>query len=79
MSWQRPDTAPRDGITMVLGDFGDPWPTPGVWCEHDEHWCVVSVQCCPMKGGRTDTYFETDTEPHANLRRWHPMPAIPKD
>jgi hypothetical protein len=74
--WQSPETAPRDG-TQIIGDFGWPWPLPTVWDEYDEKWAVCYLQRCPMANGRSNTYFEMDTEPDKNLRRWMPMPVLP--
>lgn len=71
--WQLPETAPRDG-TVVLGDFGYPWPIMTMWDGYDEKWAVATVQACPMEGGRTNAYFETDTEDAPALRQWHPLP-----
>ena len=75
--WQSPETAPLDG-TLILADFGWPWPTPAVFDPYDEQWCVTTVHACPMEGGRKNFYFEMDTENKASLKQWLPMPELPK-
>lgn len=76
-AWQPPETAPRDPATIILGDFGWPWPIPGVWDALDECWVIVTVQSCPMQSGVLNSWLETDTEPPAALRRWLPLPTLP--
>jgi hypothetical protein len=75
--WLPPETAPRNG-TLILGDFGWPWANFAVWDEYDEHWCISTLQACPMASGRINSYIETDTEKLASLKRWMPLPKLPK-
>ena len=75
--WQPPETAPRDG-TQFLGDFGWPWPCPAVWHEINGDW-VISVLQAGDFHGKPDYYFETDSERLHELRRWLPMPDLPKE
>jgi hypothetical protein len=75
--WLPPETAPLNG-TLILGDFGWPWANFAVWDEYDEHWCISNLQACPMANGRINSYIETDTEKLASLKRWMPLPKLPK-
>lgn len=77
MEWLPPESAPRDG-TPFLGDFGWPWACFAVWDEHDQHWCIATVQRSPMETGPDNTWLECDTEDPPNLRQWHPLPNIPR-
>jgi Lar family restriction alleviation protein len=74
-SWQSPETAPRDG-TLILGDFGWPWPNVAVWDEYDGQWCIATLQAGPMVDGPTNSWIETDTERRDSLRRWMEMPTL---
>jgi hypothetical protein len=78
LSWKSPDSAPKDGATQILGDFGYPWPQLAVYNLYNDQWCVVEMACSPMQDGPMDTWFETDTQNHDQLRRWMPMPKLPK-
>lgn len=73
--WEIPETAPKDG-TVILADFGWPWPVPAAYSTHDENWVTALLQMCPMEGGGTDTYFENEYEQGAKLKRWMPMPDL---
>lgn len=75
-AWHPPATAPRDG-TLIIADFGWPWACPAVWDEYDEQWVVAHIQQCPMRGGKRNSYLETDAEANRDLRGWQPMPALP--
>lgn len=75
--WNDPKTAPKDG-TMILGDFGFPWPLVAAWNEHDEKWVTASLQAQTMDGGKTDLWFENEQESCASLRGWLPFPKIPQ-
>ena len=75
-SWKSPETAPRDG-TLILGDFGRPWPNPAVWDEYDGQWCIATLQASPMVDGPTNSWIETDTERGDSLRGWMEMPILP--
>jgi predicted HAD superfamily Cof-like phosphohydrolase len=74
--WQSPETAPRDG-TQFLGDFGWPWPCPAVWNAINGDWVIAVLQAGDVDG-KPDYYFETDSERPHNLKRWLPMPELPK-
>jgi hypothetical protein len=76
-SWFSPDKAPRDG-TQILGDFGWPWPSLAAWDEYGESWCTMMLQCCPMENGKYNYYFEMETEDDKSLKRWIPLPKLPK-
>lgn len=73
--WRLPETAPKGGCVMILGDFGWPWPLPAVWDAFGEEWCVVTVQSSPMQDGPDNTWLEIDHE--RTLKRWLPMPPLP--
>jgi hypothetical protein len=75
-TWSPPDTAPRNG-TLILGDFGWPWPLLAVWDEYDEQWVTATLQACPMENGKKNSYLETDTEKGSALKRWTPLPLLP--
>ncbi len=75
-SWLPPESAPLNG-TLILGDFGWPWPLPAVWDTYDEQWCVATVQASPMKDGADNYWLETETESKSQLKRWMPMPSLP--
>ncbi len=75
-TWSPPDTAPRNG-TLILGDFGWPWPLLAVWDEYDEQWVTATLQACPMENGKKNSYLETDTEKSSALKRWTPLPLLP--
>lgn len=77
-TWLPPESAPLNG-TLILGDFGWPWPIPAVWDTYDEQWCVATVQASPMQGGPHNYWLETDTEKKAALKRWMPLPQLPKE
>lgn len=76
-AWNKPASAPLDG-TMIIGDFGYPWPIPAIFDPHYERWSYVTVQACPMTDGTYNHYLETDTESKDSLLRWLPMPVLPK-
>jgi len=75
-AWFPPETAPRNG-TLILGDFGWPWPLLAVWDEYDAQWVVASLQSCPMENGKKNSYIETDTEKGSALKRWTSLPLLP--
>jgi hypothetical protein len=75
-TWSPPDTAPRNG-TLILGDFGWPWPLLAVWDEYDEQWVTATLQAGPMENGKKNSYLETDTEKGSALKRWTPLPLLP--
>jgi hypothetical protein len=77
-SWLPPESAPLNG-TLILGDFGCPWPLPAVWDTYDEQWCVVTLQASPMREGADNYWLETETEKKSQLKRWMPMPSLPND
>jgi len=72
-----PETAPRDGVTMILVSIGWPWLLPAVWNAYDNEWVTATVQACPMENGLTDTYLETEREKDSALKGWLPFPQIP--
>ena len=76
-TWRQPDSAPLDG-TMILGDFGWSFAIPAVWDPYGEQWVVVTVQGSPMKNGPDNYWLETDTEKQVDLKRWLPIPKLPK-
>jgi len=53
MKWKLPETAPKDG-TVILGDFGYPWPLVAVWNSYDEKWVTVSLQAQEMPSEMID-------------------------
>jgi hypothetical protein len=75
-SWLPPESAPLNG-TLILGDFGWPWPLPAVWDTYDKKWCVATVQASSMQDGADNYWLETDTENKSQLKRWMPMPHLP--
>ena len=75
-NWSPPETAPLNG-SLILGDFGWPWPLLSVWDEYDEHWVTATLQACPMENGKINSYLETNTEKHAALKRWTSLPPLP--
>jgi len=76
-TWSPPDTAPRNG-TLILGDFGWPWPLLAVWNEYDEQWVVATLlAACLMENGKKNSCLETDTEKVNALKRWTPLPLLP--
>ena len=77
-AWLPPESAPLTG-TMIIGDFGWPWPIPAVWDAYDKQWCVVTVQASPMQDGPDNYWLESDTETMTHLKRWMPFPDLPND
>lgn len=76
LGWMPPESAPSNG-TLIIGDFGWPWPIPCVWDPYDEMWCVATIQASPMVDGADNYWFEIDTESKHCLRRWMHMPVLP--
>lgn len=70
-----PSDAPKDG-TVILGHFGWPHFVPAFWCRHLEEWVTAQPEGCAP--GEMQL-FESDTEIHARLRGWIPMPNIPSE
>src|SRR5690606_14530824 len=53
LDWRPPETAPRD-MTVILGDFGFPWPMAAVWNAVLEKWCCAEVQIDMFYGTYND-------------------------
>jgi hypothetical protein len=75
-SWNPPETAPSG--TLILGDFGYPWPQPAIFDPYDDQWLVVHVQAQLMENAAYNYWLETETESPPQLKRWQPMPTLPK-
>ena len=73
--WQPANTAPGDG-TIILADFGWPWPVCAAWNTHDFKWncCVLNAQ--GMANGTTDIWFENEQEDAKQLKKWMPLPKL---
>lgn len=72
MTWQTQETAPKDG-TLIIGDFGWPWPLVTCWNDHEQAWVVATLQVNQVNAV-LDPYFESDYE--RKLKRWQPMPDM---
>jgi len=73
MKWKTPETAPKDG-TVILGDFGYPWPFVAVWNSYDEKWVMPSLNAQKMEYGKIDYWFENEQERAEDLKSWMPLP-----
>ena len=73
--WKSPKSAPRDG-TLVLLNIGYPWAVSGVWDDYDGQWAYASLQCCPMKDGKMNSYLECEYANDDELRGWMPLPTF---
>lgn len=72
-TWQSPKTAPRNG-TLIMADFGYPWPCLAVWNSYEEKWTSTMFNAQEMENGKTDSWWETELESDYQLQRWLPMP-----
>ena len=75
MDWKIPQTAPKDG-SMILADFGWPYPVLAAWNGHQMDWSIATQQVQPVDGVWNDTYFETDWEQDSDLKRWVALPSL---
>ena len=72
-AWLDPQVAPKDG-TVIIADFGWPWAVPAIWDPVDETW--ATAQLSPSAPDES-VGWETEWEPHKNLKRWIPIPFLP--
>lgn len=73
MSWQAPETAPKDRI--FLAHSGWPWPVAAIWSEADE--CFVTAQLeSNLYLGKSDPSWITEQE--QTLLGWMDMPEVPR-
>jgi hypothetical protein len=75
MNWRLPETAPKDG-TIILADFGWPWPFVAVWNNYDEKWSTVALNAQTMYNKKMDFWFENEQEPTECLKYWMPLPKL---
>jgi hypothetical protein len=75
MKWKTPETAPKDG-TVILGDFGYPWPLVAVWNDIDKKWVTVSLQAQEMPSDMIDYWFENEQATMDELKYWMPLPKL---
>jgi hypothetical protein len=75
MKWKTPETAPKDG-TVILGDFGYPWPFVTIWNDIDMHWVTVSLQAQEMPSEMIDYWFENEQATMDELKYWMPLPKL---
>lgn len=77
MSEWRTDEPPRD-MSVFIADIGLPWSVVAVWNGCDENYVYANLQVNMVNGVYNDTYFENETEGVGGIKRWMPMPELPK-
>lgn len=73
--WLTPKTAPKDG-SIIIGDFGYPWPLLAIWNGYDEKWSTVSLNAQVMEGDKIDYWFENEPATMDELKCWMPLPKL---
>lgn len=71
MTWQPPETAPKD--RCILADVGWPWAVVVCWSEYAGKWLAAELQWS-MCDGKPDPMFINEAE--RDLKAWQELPAL---